>query len=118
MKPAFENEQFKDYLDEFNNDTFKGLIKAVQDLNQKIKEDDALGEGFCIGHSYFCTDLQSNDIIPWLQQIVQYDIIPTLKEYWFDNKEKVEQWKKKLNDIVKSQGTKPADAEEVSDGQR
>lgn len=118
MKPAFENEQFKDYLDEFNNDTFKDLIKAVQDLNQKIKEDDALGEGFCIGHSYFCTDLQSNDIIPWLQQIVQYDIIPTLKEYWFDNKEKVEQWEKKLNDIVKSQGTKPADAEEISDGQR
>lgn len=88
MKPAFENEQFKDYLDEFNNDTFKGLIKAVQDLNQKIKEDDALGEGFCIGHSYFCTDLQSKDYLHGCSRLSSTDDHTYFKGRLFVTKEK------------------------------
>ena len=36
------------------NDAFDKLISCVKQLNSKIEEDVSLGEGFCIGLSYFC----------------------------------------------------------------
>ena len=51
MKPAFKSEQFKEYQKNLKNSKFDNLIKKVEELNEVIKED--LGEGFCIGHSYF-----------------------------------------------------------------
>ena len=35
----------------------------------------------------------------WLLSIVDYDIIPMLEEYWFDNRENVNVWSKKLREI-------------------
>ena len=55
------------------------------------------GEGFEIGHSYFCGQTDITDA--WLHQVVNYDIIPMLQEYWFDNKREVENWRSKLNEI-------------------
>ena len=30
------------------------LVKAIIELNKVIANDDSLGSGFCIGHSYLC----------------------------------------------------------------
>ena len=56
-----------------------------------------MGSGFLIGHSYFCVDKElSNDDV---EAIVEYEIIPLIKEYWFDNKNNVDNWTKRLREI-------------------
>ena len=85
MKPGFDSVGFKIYQKEIGNPKFDKVIEAVKTLNDTILKDDSLGEGFCIGHSYFCN--QNNYDFDWLQNVVLYDIAPMLEEYWFDNKE-------------------------------
>ena len=97
MKPAFESEQFKEYQKNLKNSKFDNLIKKVEELNEVIKED--LGEGFCIGHSYFC-NLETVEIDK-LSLIIEFELIPLLKEYWFDDKEKVNTLIKNLTDAIK-----------------
>lgn len=97
MKPAFDSKQFKDYQNGLKNNKFDNLIDTVKDLNKEISEE--LGEGFCIGHSYFCNFQTVTD--DKLSQIIEYELIPLLKEYWFDDKEKVNTWIKNLTDAIK-----------------
>lgn len=99
MKPAFESEQFKEYQNKLNNNKFNSLIEKVKELNEVISEDGSLGEGFCIGHSYFC-NLETVEIDK-LSLIIEFELIPLLKEYWFDDKEKVNIWIKNLTDAIK-----------------
>lgn len=90
FSPAFSSEGFKTYLLEKNSGKLNKLITTVQSLNNTISIDGSLGEGFQIGHSYFCTDKDITD--SWLKSIVEYEIIPLIKEYWFDEKSKIENW--------------------------
>ena len=102
MKPAFESEQFKEYQKNLKNSKFDNLIKKVEELNEVIKED--LGEGFCIGHSYFCNleDIKDDKLLlDKLSLIIEFELIPLLKEYWFDDKEKVDKWKDELENSIK-----------------
>lgn len=99
MKPAFESEGFREYQYGLENDKFNKLIDCVISLNQRIADDDSLGEGFCIGHSYFCDieEIKENT----LTDIVEFEIIPLLKEYWFDEPSKVKEWSERLRSAVK-----------------
>lgn len=99
MKPAFESDGFREYQYGLENDKFNKLIDCVISLNQKIADDDSLGEGFCIGHSYFCDieEIKENT----LTDIVEFEIIPLLKEYWFDEPSKVKEWSDRLRSAVK-----------------
>ena len=54
LKPGFESDGFKDYQNNLNNEKFDNLIEVMKELNYSIKEDESLGEGFRIGHSYLC----------------------------------------------------------------
>ena len=101
MSPGFDSEGFKEYQKPLHNELFDHLITVVISLNEDIKKDESLGEGFCIGHSYFCGMKKEDCTLSRLQQIVKYDLIPTLEEYWFDNKEKLRSWKQKLQDAIK-----------------
>lgn len=85
MKPGFDSTGFMTYQKEIGNAKFDKVIEAVKSLNNTILKDDSLGEGFCIGHSYFCN--QKFFDYGCLRNIVLYDIAPMLEEYWFDNKE-------------------------------
>lgn len=101
LKPAFESEKFETNVIEKNsNPKFKALINTIKDLNKEISRDDSLGEGFQIGHSYFCPNGGS---VPneWLENIVEYEIIPLLKEYWYDNQDKLNDWIKELKGVIK-----------------
>ena len=97
MKPAFENSGFKDYIKNLCDIRLEKLIQALIALNKVIADDDSLGTGFCIGHSYLC-DLESDyDLV----SIVEYDIIPMLREYWFDNDERFNSEAQKLRNAIK-----------------
>ena len=96
MAPGFETEGFKKRQEAMANEKFDKVIEAIIALNKVIIQDDSLGRGFCIGHSYFCTSEPTtvNDL--WLENIIEYDIKPMLHEYWFDNETKYEQEVNKL----------------------
>ena len=97
MEPSFDARGFQAYQESLHNETFNALIKQIIRLNHEIQEDDSLGEGFRIGHSYFCG--QENCTKEWMQSVVYYDIIPMLEEYWFVNKQKVQKWKDNLSGV-------------------
>lgn len=97
MKPAFEDSGFKEYIEKMHDPHLNNLTKALIELNKVIADDDSLGTGFCIGHSYLC-DLEGDYD---LESIVEYDIIPMLREYWFDNDEKFKQQAEKLRNALK-----------------
>jgi 5-methylcytosine-specific restriction protein B len=99
MKPGFESEGFKKYQEELASPAADRLIGAVKNLNSEIAKDDSLGDGFCIGHSYFA-DLKE-DTEAKLSAVVEYDLIPLLKEYWFDEPDKVRFWADKLRSALK-----------------
>ena len=101
LKPAFESKQFKAYKDYLNNRKFDSLIRCVESLNERIAADDSLGDGFCIGHSYFC-NLKPDELDDRkLSNIVEYELIPMLKEYWFDEPVKVNEWSDNLRSAIK-----------------
>ena len=68
-------------------------------LNKEIQDDESLGEGFRIGHSYLC-NIDSEDVEEKIHDIVEYELIPLLKEYWFDEPGKVEKWSNKLRSVI------------------
>ena len=92
MEPEFESTGFKRYRDTLENDTFNKLVKQVIKLNAEISQDKSLGKGFRIGHSYFCGRTKENCTDEWMKSVVDYDILPMLSEYWFDNDSKVDEW--------------------------
>lgn len=99
MAPGFDSEGFKNYQERLHSETFNKVIDAIKALNVEIDKDDSLGQGFCIGHSYFCNPEPINDL--WLENIIEYDIKPMLREYWFDNDRKFKEETQKLLDLIK-----------------
>ena len=64
----------------------------ISEINERIREDTDLGPGFQIGHSYFVPDdgVDSPDE-RWFRTIVDTQIEPLLREYWFDRPETVDE---------------------------
>lgn len=101
IKPGFTTDGFREYRMSLENEKFDKLIACVESLNNVISNDESLGDGFSIGHSYFCNLLPDtiNDQI--LSGIVEYELIPLLKEYWFDEPTKVKDWSSNLRSAIK-----------------
>ena len=102
MKPGFESNGFMVWQHKVSNDVFDTLIEKIKKLNADIAADGSLGEGFCIGHSYFVyneKNIPANGVEAWLRNVVYYDICPMLDEYWFDDKQKSEHWQNELTGI-------------------
>ncbi len=101
IKPGFETDGFREYRMAIDNEKFNKLINCVENLNNAISADESLGDGFCIGHSYFC-NLSADSIDDQsLSGIVEYELIPLLKEYWFDEPLKVKDWSNNLRSAIK-----------------
>ena len=97
LRPAFDSDGFRDYCAGLDNPRFEALVHEVESLNRAITEDESLGEGFCIGHSYFCNMEADSCTDAALASIVDYELIPMLKEYWFDEPGKVREWTDRLH---------------------
>ena len=101
IKPAFTTDGFREYRMSLENEKFDKLIACVESLNNVISNDESLGDGFCIGHSYFCNLLPDTINDQVLSGIVEYELIPLLKEYWFDEPTKVKDWSSNLRSAIK-----------------
>ena len=97
MKPGFESVGFVKYQKKLADSRLDKLVNAIIELNKVIEGDDSLGAGFCIGHSYLCNLGDNYD----LQNIVEYDIIPMLREYWFDNNERFDKEAQNLRKVLR-----------------
>lgn len=95
MEPAFDNLNFKGYLENKSGDLSNIIIDKMNRLNKAIENDISLGRGFRIGHSYFCIDKETITEEDY-NNIIKYEIIPLLSEYWFDDFDKVIEWKTEL----------------------
>jgi MoxR-like ATPase len=92
LDPGFETEAFAAELARMQVPTLlvQRIRTRVKQLNDKIREDRQLGQGFCVGHSYFCqVPAGRAPAGDWYRQIIDTEIRPLLDEYWFDAPETV-----------------------------
>lgn len=100
LHPQYESDIFRQWLiyRSMNPQLVELIAKRMTALNQTIKEDPMLGENYQIGHSFFCP--KGEHFIgldeTWYRTIVRTEIIPLLKEYWFDNPKKAEDAERNL----------------------
>lgn len=99
IEPGFSSEGFLNYKKRLNYAHFDKLIQCIMELNDAISGDPSLGRGFYIGHSYFCGMDQCST--EELKDIIEFDILPMLSEYWFDDESKLETWKNKLYGVFR-----------------
>ncbi len=117
IEPAFDTDGFRKYQNSINNDYFNEIIKMITDLNKDIidpEKNPSLGKGFAIGHSYFSnldeahlsqkddydsTKTYEQNLEETLSSILEYDIKPIIREYWFDDEEKQKEVIKKIDSI-------------------
>lgn len=92
LKPQYESDTFRQWLlhGAMDPQLVQHIIDRLSALNRTIREDPLLGENYQVGHSFFCykgDDFAKLDV-NWYRSIVQHEIVPLLKEYWFDNPRK------------------------------
>jgi 5-methylcytosine-specific restriction protein B len=98
FEPEFDSDGYQALLNNANNYKLNRLIREIQQLNQEISLDENLGEGFLIGHSYFC---QLEDLSgEWFESVIKHEIIPLIREYWFDEKQKITLWSNRLLGVI------------------
>ena len=106
MGPGFGSEGFKSYQKKVDNPTFDKFVDALVQVNKEIRDDESLGEGFEIGHSYLCDfdkkeDWEEEiDVEGRLAEVLDYEIAPLLHEYWIDDTDKAEDQIKKLKSAL------------------
>lgn len=121
IEPAFETPQFVHYQQYVNNGKYNRLILMIKEFNYAIKHpkpnfNDPIhdhdhdhhdhhhaDEPSClqIGHGYFVpTDIR---VITdaWLENLVQFELVPLIREYWYDDAGFAEEWCIKLINAVK-----------------
>jgi 5-methylcytosine-specific restriction protein B len=98
MEPAFDSVGFQVLLESAGHNKFAELIVKIKELNSAISKDESLGDGFRIGHSYFCAKDEVTE--EWLATVINFEILPLLSEYWFDEKSKGEEWTRKLRGVL------------------
>jgi 5-methylcytosine-specific restriction protein B len=100
LKPQYESELFSQWLLERGMDPelIQLIVERMSKLNQEIREDPLLGENYELGHSFFLPKgdnfggLDQN----WYRRVVRTEVVPLLKEYWFDNPKRAKEAEKRL----------------------
>jgi hypothetical protein len=94
LSPEFSSLRFKEHLTEKGvaEPLRQRIITRMTDLNEQIASDKAnLGPGFCIGHSFFCDPPEeAARHEEWYRQVVEAEIAPLLREYYFDDVERAQ----------------------------
>lgn len=100
LGPAFASDGFVAYRGGPESDKFNGVVTCVARLNAAIASDEPLGEGFCVGCSYFC-GLRSRDMnAAGLSASVGYELILLLGEHRFNEPSKVREWSDALCRVI------------------
>ena len=89
MRPALDHPGFLRHVEAVGSSRLEALVDVVRRLNQRIVEDEALGPGFQIGHSYLCLPAAGPENPAGMDadvtSVVRYELEPLVREYWFDN---------------------------------
>ena len=89
MRPALDHPGFLRHVEAVGSSRLEALVDVVRRLNQRIAEDEALGPGFQIGHSYLCLPAAGPEnpggVDADVASVVRYELEPLVREYWFDN---------------------------------
>ena len=74
------------------------IAARISALNDQIAEDRNLGKQFRIGHSHVTPPIGTNvdDPTEWFRDVVETEIAPLLREYWFDDPNQAEEESQKL----------------------
>ncbi|MCR5685266.1 MAG: EVE domain-containing protein [Lachnospiraceae bacterium] len=99
-EPRFRKERFIEYQKSLNSPLFDRVIDEVVSLNKEIELDPKLGKGYCIGHSYFCGRNSTDVTEEWLQAVVDYEVVPMLREYWHDEIERANKWAERFHEVL------------------
>jgi 5-methylcytosine-specific restriction protein B len=100
LKPQYESHLYRQWLLDraMKPELVNLIVERMAALNKEIREDPLLGENYQIGHSFFSPNgdnfagLDKN----WYCSIVRTEIVPLLKEYWFDNPTKAGEAERRL----------------------
>jgi 5-methylcytosine-specific restriction protein B len=86
LQPDYD-ESFKQFMAQrgFSQNLIDHIVVQINKVNDEIKNDPILGEGFQIGHSYFCSHPNGNGEHQWWREIIDFEIKPLLEEIWFDD---------------------------------
>jgi MoxR-like ATPase len=95
FKPAFDNPAFQEFLKASGADDglVAKIVERMNQLNSEIRSETRnLGPGYEIGHSFF-TQSKENETLDeaWYRTIVDTEIAPLIREYWFDDADAAEQ---------------------------
>ena len=96
LEPAYGTGKFREYLleAEVEQVVVERIDRNLSELNKRIREDKDLGPDFQIGHSYFVSEGSADE--EWYLGIVDTQIAPLLREYWFDRPKQVNELVEKL----------------------
>ena len=96
LRPAYGTRQFREYLLEADIETslVDRIVRNLSELNERIRDDKDLGPGFLIGHSYFVPEESADE--QWYLSTVDTQIVPLIREYWFDKPDQVDELIEKL----------------------
>ena len=108
LKPVFDSDEscdkFKKYLveqEKVEGSFVDRIIAAYKTLNNFIAN--TLGDNFKIGHSYFINQFnnteEQDDLNKVYENIVNYEILPLLEDYYSDDKDNLETAKKMIEKI-------------------
>lgn len=88
LDPEFDSPIFKEVLVERGASvaTIEDIQKRMNGLNKLISEDGAnLGKGYRIGHSFFVPGEGQNPDAAWVNEIIEFEVLPLIEEYWCDD---------------------------------
>ncbi|MDE2957362.1 MAG: AAA family ATPase [Bacteroidota bacterium] len=93
LKPEFGSDKFRKFLldHQVEEKLIATIVRKLNALNDTITSDDDLGEGFQIGHSYFVPAMANELVESSYRNIIETQIAPLLREYWFDRSSRAEQ---------------------------
>lgn len=97
IEPAF-GKAFNKYTSKFKGTKLDNVINVVMQINEDITNDEALGRGFRIGHSYFSNLTDASD--EELMDIVECELAPLIEEYWVENPKKIVAYIKQLREAI------------------
>lgn len=97
IEPAF-GQGFNRYMERFAHTKLSRVIDIIMSINEIIEHDETLGKGFKIGHSYFCNLTDGSD--EELLEIIDFEIVPLLEEYWVEDAERVRAYADELRGAV------------------
>ena len=100
LTPKYDSPIFRAWFEDRNMEPglIDLIVKRMNALNQEISGDSLLGGNYMVGHSFFCpkgSDFSGLDR-SWYDGIIETEIIPLIKEYWFDNADRAKELQERL----------------------